>query len=69
MLFQVTLRYDDGGQRYHTFTVDATDALQALRDAADQAPGEIAAAVDLVELRIAPDPERRSYLGEESPAG
>ncbi len=65
MRFQITVRYGGGRQRYHTFAVEAPDAAAALRAAADETPEEIAADADLVELRIAVDPEDRAYLGEE----
>lgn len=67
MRFQVTIRHGGGRQRYHTFAVDADDAGAALRAAADEMPAEIAGDADLVELRIAVDPEKRTYLGEPSP--
>ena len=62
MHYQITLRYGDRRQRYHTFVVDASDAAEALRAAADAVPAEIAAEVDLVELRTAVDPDQRQYL-------
>ncbi len=65
MRFQVTVRYGGSRQRYHTFAVDAADAASALRAAADETPPEIAGDADLVELRIAVDPDERAYLGEE----
>lgn len=65
MRFQVTVRYGGSRQRYHTFIVDASDAPAALRAAADETPPEIAHDADLVELRIAVDPDDRTYLGEE----
>ena len=69
MHFQVTVRYGGARQRYHTLVVESDSAVAALRAAADEIPGEIAADVDLVELRVAVDPERRSYLGEDQPEG
>jgi len=67
MRFQVTVRYGGSRQRYHTFVVDSADATAALRAAADEMPPEIAEDADLVELRIAVDPDDRVYLGEEGP--
>jgi len=67
MHYQITIRYGGARQRYHTLGVEAADAPTALRAAADAVPAEIAPHVDLVELRIAVDPERRSYVGEEGP--
>jgi len=66
MNYQVTLRYGGRFQRYHTLSVSADDAADALRLAADEIPTEIASAVDLVELRVAVDPEQRMYLGEDT---
>ena len=68
MEYQITVRYGGARQRYHTFVVSGSDATAALRRAADEMPDEIAADVDLVELRVAVDPDRRSYLGESQPA-
>ncbi len=62
MHFQVTARYGGRHQRYHTFTVEAADAKAALATAAESLPDEIAPHTDLVELRIAVDPEKREYL-------
>lgn len=64
MAFQVTVRYGAQRQRYHTYVVDAEDAATALRVAAEQMPPEISGDADLVELRVAVDPEARSYVGE-----
>lgn len=64
MMYQVTVRYGTRHQRYHTYVVEAEDAGTALRTAAERMPAEIAGEVDLVELRVAVDPEERSYVGE-----
>jgi len=64
MQYQVTVRYGGSRQRYDTYVVDATDAAEALRAAAEMMPAEIAPEADLVELRVAVDPERRSYVEE-----
>ena len=66
MKYQITVRYGGGRQRYHTYVVEAEAAPQALRRAAEEMPSEIASDVDLVELRVAVDPDRRTYLGEEA---
>ena len=66
MQYQVTIRLGGRAQRYHTFSVSAPDAATALREAANEIPPEMAEAVDLVELRIAVDPEHRTYLGDET---
>lgn len=63
--YQVTVRYGRRYQRYHTFTVDAADVAGALREAGDRVPDEVRPEADLVELRVAVDPDRRSYLGED----
>ena len=65
MNFQVTVRYGARQQRYHTFTVHADAAKAAHKSAANQLPLDIAPDVDLVELRIAVDPDARSYVDEE----
>lgn len=65
MKYQVTVRYGTRRQRYHTYVVEAADAGGALRLAAEHMPAEIAPEADLVELRVAVDPDERSYLGEE----
>lgn len=64
MTFQVTVRYGSQYQRHHTYRVDAPDLVGALRAAADALPDEIAAEADLVEIRPAPRPEEREYVGE-----
>jgi hypothetical protein len=64
MKFQVTVRYGSRRQRYHTYVIEADDAAAALRLASEQMPSEISPEVDLVELRVAVDPDARSYLGE-----
>jgi hypothetical protein len=64
MKFQVTVRYGTRSQRYHTYLVEAGDAGSALRIASEQMPPEISPEADLVELRVAVDPDERSYVGE-----
>ena len=64
MKYQVTVRHGTQRQRYHTYVVEADDARYALRVAAEEMPTEIAGEADLVELRVAVDPDERSYLGE-----
>jgi len=66
MNYQVTVRFGGRFQRYHTLSVSADDAVDALRRAADEIPSAIASGIDLVELRIAVDPEQRTYLGEDT---
>jgi hypothetical protein len=64
MKFQVTVRHGGQRQRYHTYEVEAHDAATALRLAAERLPPEISGETDLVELRVAQDPDSRGYLGE-----
>ena len=64
MKYQVTVRYGARHQRYHTYVVEADDAGVALRVAAEQMPADIRPEADLVELRVAVDPDERAYLGE-----
>lgn len=63
--FQVTVRYGRERLRYHTFTVEAQHAAAALASAATQIPAEIVESVDLVEVRIAVNPDERRYVGED----
>lgn len=62
MHFDITVRYGGRRQRYHTYRVEAGDAREALRAAADALPDEVAPEADLVELRVAVDPDERTYL-------
>ncbi len=64
MNFQVTARHGGKYQRYHTYAVDAPDAKAALRAAAAELPDEIAPETDLIEIRVAVDPEKRKYVDE-----
>lgn len=65
MNYRVTIRYGQDRQRHHTLDVEASDLAHALRIAAERIPSEIVETADLAEVRPAPDPEERSYLGEE----
>ena len=65
MNFQVTARHGGKYQRYHTYLVDAPDAKAALRAAAAELPDDIAPETDLVEIRIAVDPDKRMYMDAE----
>jgi hypothetical protein len=62
MTFQITVRYGTQRHQYHMYLVDGVDAREALRAAADAMPDQVAGETDLVELRVAVDPERRTYL-------
>jgi hypothetical protein len=64
MTFQITVRYGGRYQRYHTYAVTAEDARDALEKAAHALPAEIVGQVDLIEVRIAVDPENRQYMDE-----
>lgn len=64
MKYQVTVRHGVSRVRYHTYAVEAEDARAALMQAAERLPSEIASEVELVELRIAVDPDERAFLGE-----
>jgi hypothetical protein len=64
MDFQITVRYGGRYQRYHTYQVSAADAREALQAAARAMPPEIAAEADLVEIRVAVDPDQRKFMGE-----
>ena len=64
MDFQITVRYGGRYQRYHTYQVTAADARAALEAAARDMPAEVAAEADLVEMRVAVDPDDRKFMGE-----
>ena len=64
MKYQVTVRHGAQRQRYHTYAVEAEDAGGALRVAAEQMPTDISLEADLVEVRVAVDPDERSYVDE-----
>jgi len=64
MRFQVTVRYGVRAQRYHMYALEAADARSALETAASMMPAEIAGEVDLIEIRVAVDPDARAYVGE-----
>lgn len=65
MNYQVTIRYGRKFQRYHSISVEGTNAVEALRSAADQIPSEIAHEVDIVELREAPDFDKNIHQEDE----
>lgn len=62
MRYQITARY---GHRYHLVSVEAEDAAAALRQGADLLPKELLPHIDLVELRVAVDPEQRPPDGSD----
>lgn len=65
MDFKVTVRYGGARKRYHLVSVTARNVREAMRLAVEDISDEIAAEADLVEIRPAPQPEGRTYLGEE----
>lgn len=65
MEFQVTVRLGDQYD-YRTFRVQGGDVAEALRAAADALSSDVAARADLVELRVAADPDEREYVGEDA---
>ena len=60
----MTARHGEKYQRYHTYLVDVPDAKAALQAAAIQLPDEIALQTDLIEIRVAVDPDKRTYVDE-----
>ncbi|RMH17908.1 MAG: hypothetical protein D6701_06985 [Gemmatimonadetes bacterium] len=67
MRFQLTVRFGAPSQRYDVRVVEGDDLRAALRAAAAALPDEVAATADLIELREAPDPDRRPYLEDDEP--
>jgi len=63
MNFRITIRYGGARQRYHTWDVEAGDAREAMERAAREMPDEVAPQADLIEVRVAIDPDARAYLG------
>ena len=59
MDFQITIRYGARSQRYLTYSIAAADAAEAMVLASEQIPAEVVAEVDLVEMRVAPDFDKR----------
>ena len=55
-------RHTESTLRVCSGFVEAKDAREALEGAALQMPPEIVGEVDLVEVRVAPDPDTRSYI-------
>ena len=62
--WQITVRYGERYQRYHTFEVQGADVRSALQAAGAEVPDAVAEHADLVEVRIAVDPDERRYVGE-----
>lgn len=59
MDYHITVRHGAQTQRYLTISVSAQDAAEALVLASREIPVEVVAEVDLVELRVAPDFDKR----------
>ena len=59
-LFRVTIRFGRQRYHYHVEDVAAEDLRAALVRAAERAPVD-AAAGDLAEVRLLPEPENREY--------
>ena len=64
MRYQITVRFGGRRQRYETLFVDAPDAREAMVRGAEAMPDPVAADADLIELRVAVDPEQRPYVGD-----
>ena len=63
--YQATIRYGGARQRYHLTSVAGADIRTVLTNLSKELPDEVAAEANLVEIRLAVDPEDRRYLGEE----
>lgn len=63
MNFRITVRHGGRFQRYHTYDVEAPDARAALTAAAAAMPDDVAPEANLVEVRVAVDPDQRTYVG------
>lgn len=59
--YRVTVRWGRSRHQYHVHDVEATSLRDALREAADRMPEEVAASADLVEIRLMTDPAAREY--------
>jgi hypothetical protein len=59
MTFDITVRFGTRRQRYHTLSIDAAGVGEALRLAAERVPADVLEEADLVELRVAADPDAR----------
>lgn len=64
MRYQITVRFGGRRQRYETLFVEAPDAREAMVRGAEAMPDAVAADADLIELRVAVDPEQRHYAGD-----
>ena len=60
----MTARHGGKYQLYHAYLVDVPDAKAALQAAAIQLPDEIALQTDLIEIRVAVYPDKRTYVDE-----
>jgi len=64
MDYQITIRHGKKRQQYLSLAVEAPDAAGALRLVADRIPPDVVGEVDLVELREAPDFDKRMEEGD-----
>jgi hypothetical protein len=64
MNYHVTIRFGKKLKGYHSFSVEAEDAISALRAAPELIPSEMVPEVDLIELREAPDFEKSMHQEE-----
>ena len=65
--YQVTVRYGRPGKRYIVEQIEAPDLRAALEAIAGRLDDEVVAEADLLELRLAPDPEaERPFVPEGS---
>lgn len=59
--YRMTVRYGEPRPRYHMEDVEAASLPDALRQAAESLPDDVAATAELVEIRRMRAPEEREY--------
>lgn len=57
--YRMAIRYGDVRQQYHVADLEASSLHDALRQAVDAIPEEVDRTADLVEIRLAVDPDAR----------
>ena len=62
--YRITVRYGSRYQRYHTFGLEARDVAEALRLSSERIPETVLPEADLVEIRLAVDPDERGFMEE-----
>jgi hypothetical protein len=67
MTFDITVRFGTQRQRYHTLSIEAVGVGEALRLAAERVPADVLEEADLVELRVAADPDARGAAARRDP--